>query len=155
MKMVNLTIDNKPVNVPEGTTILEAAETAGIKIPTLCFHKRLNPIGSCRMCVVDIDGCSEPMASCTTPVENGISVTTDSDRLFKIRQDSLKLILVNHPLLTVRSVIKAANVSFRILSMNLVSKRSPIKQMAYFEIPIMPHRLSDTGRSDVSCVSDV
>ena len=56
MKMVNLTIDNKQVNVPEGTTILEAAETAGIKIPTLCFHKRLNPIGSCRMCVVDIEG---------------------------------------------------------------------------------------------------
>jgi predicted molibdopterin-dependent oxidoreductase YjgC len=98
MKMVNLTIDNKPVNVPEGTTILEAAETAGIKIPTLCFHKRLNPIGSCRMCVVDIDGYAEPMASCATPVENDISVTTDSDRLFKIRQDSLKLILVNHPL---------------------------------------------------------
>jgi predicted molibdopterin-dependent oxidoreductase YjgC len=98
MKMVNLTINNKQINVPEGTTILEAAGTAGIKIPTLCFHKRLNPIGSCRMCVVDIEGCSEPMASCTTPVTKDIIVTTDSDRLLRIRQESLKLILVNHPL---------------------------------------------------------
>ena len=96
--MVTLTIDNKQVTVPEGTTILKAAHKVGIRIPTLCFHERLNPIGSCRMCVVDINGYTQPVASCTTPVINDIIVTTDSDRLFRLRQETLKLILVNHPL---------------------------------------------------------
>ncbi len=98
MSMVTLTIDGKEVTVPKGTTILEAAGTAGIRIPTLCFHERLSPIGSCRMCVVDVEGCSQPMAACDTPVAEGARVATDSERLFRIRQDSLKLILVNHPL---------------------------------------------------------
>jgi len=96
--MVKLTIDGKEVKVPAGTTILAAAKSAGISIPTLCFHGRLDPIGSCRMCVVEIEGCAHPMAACTTPVVEGISVTTNSERLQRIRKDSLKLILVNHPL---------------------------------------------------------
>jgi len=96
--MVTLKINNTEVSVPGGTTILEAAKSAGIDIPTLCFHERMNPIGSCRMCVVDIEGVSQPMAACTTPVSEGISVTTESERLYRIRQDSLKLLLVNHPL---------------------------------------------------------
>jgi len=96
--MVTLTIDGKEVTVPQGTTILEAARSVGIRIPTLCYHDRMNPIGSCRMCVVEIEGYSHPMAACTTPVEDGIEVVTSSERLTRIRQDSLKLILVNHPL---------------------------------------------------------
>ncbi len=98
MSEIKLTIDGKEVLVSEGATILEAAKAAGIRIPTLCYHERLSPIGSCRMCVVDVEGCSEPMAACTTPATDGIRVTTDSERLRRIRQDSLKLILVNHPL---------------------------------------------------------
>lgn len=98
MEMVTLKIDGIEITVPRGKTILDAAKSAGIRIPTLCFHERLNPIGSCRMCVVEIAGCSQPMAACDTPVQDGISVTTVSERLFRIRQDSLKLILVHHPL---------------------------------------------------------
>jgi len=96
--MVTLTIDGKEVTVPQGTTILEAARSVGIRIPTLCYHDRMNPIGSCRMCVVEIEGYTHPMAACTTPVEDDIEVVTASERLTRIRQDSLKLILVNHPL---------------------------------------------------------
>ena len=55
-KMINLTIDNVPVSVPEGTTVLEAARNAGIKIPTLCYLKDINEIGACRMCVVEVKG---------------------------------------------------------------------------------------------------
>jgi len=98
MSMIRLTIDNNEVTTKRGTTILKAAESAGIKIPTLCYYKRLNPIGSCRMCVVEIEGYTVPVAACTTPVVEGISVITQSDRLFRMRQDALKLILVNHPL---------------------------------------------------------
>jgi len=95
---VKLTIDGKEVITQEGGTILEAAKSVGIKIPTLCYHERMKPIGSCRMCVVEIEGYSKPMTACETPVVDGISVTTKSDRLFRIRQESLKLLLVNHPL---------------------------------------------------------
>ena len=98
MSTLTLKIDGKEVTVPKGTTILNAAKTAGIRIPTLCYHERMNPIGSCRLCVVEIEGCSQPMAACTTPAKDGISVKTHSERLHRIRQDSLKLILVNHPL---------------------------------------------------------
>jgi len=98
MSDVTLTIDGKHVTVPKGKTILDAARSIGIRIPTLCYHERMNPIESCRMCVVDIEGYSQPMAACATPVQEGVAVTTQSDRLFRIRQDSLKLILVNHPL---------------------------------------------------------
>lgn len=96
--MVKLIIDEKEVTVAEGTTILEAAKSAGIKIPTLCFHERLNPIGSCRMCVVEIDGFPHPMTACTTTVVEGIKVTTNSEQLHRMRKETLKLILVNHPL---------------------------------------------------------
>jgi formate dehydrogenase alpha subunit len=96
--MIDLTIDEKEVTVTEGTTILEAAKSAGIKIPTLCYHERLNPIGSCRMCVVEIEGLPNPMTACNTPVVKGIKVTTNSERLQRMRKETLKLILVNHPL---------------------------------------------------------
>ncbi len=96
--MVNLTIDDKEITVAAGTTILAAAVAAGIKIPTLCYHKRLIPIGSCRMCLVEVEGYANPMTACNTPVTAGIKVCTNSKQLQKIRKDNLKLILVNHPL---------------------------------------------------------
>ncbi len=64
MKMINLKIDGTPVTVPEGTTILEAARAAGVKIPTLCFLKDINEIGACRMCVVEIKGARALQAAC-------------------------------------------------------------------------------------------
>jgi formate dehydrogenase alpha subunit len=96
--MVSLTIDGKEVVAEEGTTILKAAKSVGIDIPTLCYHERLNPIGSCRMCVVEIEGLPHPMTACNTPVVEGIKVTTASGRLLRMREETLKLILVNHPL---------------------------------------------------------
>ena len=98
MNMIRLTIDNQEVTTQKGVTILEAAKNAGIIIPTLCFHKRLNPIGSCRLCVVEVDGQSEPVTACTMPAEDGALITTQSDHLFRMRQEALKLILANHPL---------------------------------------------------------
>ncbi|MDO8785775.1 MAG: 2Fe-2S iron-sulfur cluster-binding protein [Syntrophales bacterium] len=96
--MVKVTIDGREITVEEGATILDAAGPAGIKIPTLCYHKRLNPIGSCRMCVVEIEGLPHPMTACTTPVAEGIKVVTNSERLQAMRRETLKLMLVNHPL---------------------------------------------------------
>jgi len=98
MSMVKLTINGMEVSALEGSTILKAAQSAGIRIPTLCFHERLKPIGSCGLCVVEIDGSPTPVQSCETPVLDGVSVTTHSERLFSVRQEILKTILVHHPL---------------------------------------------------------
>jgi predicted molibdopterin-dependent oxidoreductase YjgC len=98
MTMVKLTIDGKEVLTEKNATILQAATGAGIKIPTLCYHERLNPIGSCGMCVVEISGYAEPVQACKTAAAEGMSVTTNSDVLLGIRQDSLKRLLATHPL---------------------------------------------------------
>lgn len=76
--MVNLTIDHKQVQVPEGTTILKAAAAAGIEIPTLCFLKDLNEIGACRICCVEIEGKDTLVAACNTAAEDGMVVYTSS-----------------------------------------------------------------------------
>ncbi len=98
MSMVRLTIDGSEVEVPAGTTILQAAEKAGINIPILCYHKRLPPIESCNMCIVEIEGEKEPVCSCSTAVADGLVVTTDSKSLHEQRTASLKKILEHHPL---------------------------------------------------------
>jgi predicted molibdopterin-dependent oxidoreductase YjgC len=96
--MVNLTIDGKQVSAPLGATILEAAQAAGIRVPTLCWLKKLSPIGSCRMCVVHVDGVSKPVTACDTPAGEGLVVRTDSPELREMRRDVLKLLLIRHPL---------------------------------------------------------
>ena len=96
--MVKLTIDGKEIITGEEKTILEAATENGISIPTLCFHKKLSTLGSCRMCLVEIEGAEKPMTACTTPVVDGIVVHTKTERVEKMRRDALRLMLVNHPL---------------------------------------------------------
>ena len=96
--MVRLTIDGIEVEVHEGTTILKAAEKAGIGIPTLCYHKRLPPIGSCNMCIVEVEGKKEPVWSCNTAVANSLAVTTYSKSLHEQRTVNLNKILKHHPL---------------------------------------------------------
>ncbi len=95
-KMINLTIDNIPVTVPEGTTVLEAARDAGIKIPTLCYLKGVNEIGACRMCVVEVKGARSLMAACVYPVSEGMEVFTNTPKVRHSRQLTLELILSNH-----------------------------------------------------------
>lgn len=96
--MITLTIDGREIKTEEGRTILEAARENNIYIPTLCYLEKLLPIGSCRLCIVEIDGYEKPMASCTTAAVEGISVVTNSEKLFKMRQEYLKFLLINHPL---------------------------------------------------------
>jgi len=96
--MVNLKIDGKDVQIKSGSTILEAAEQVGIRIPTLCFLKKVSPTGACRICVVEVDGADKPMTACNTVAIEGMNVTTRSDKLNAIRRQVVELLLVNHPL---------------------------------------------------------
>lgn len=94
--MVNIKIDGVSMQVPEGTTILEAARSANIKIPTLCYLKGINEIGACRMCVVEIKGARALQAACVYPVAEGLEILTNSEKVRKARKVTLELILSNH-----------------------------------------------------------
>lgn len=96
MRMIKLTINNKPIEAPEGTTVLQAAQQANILIPTLCDHKDLSPFGGCRLCVVEIEGWRASMAACTLPVSEGMAVHTETPELRESRRSVLKLLLSNY-----------------------------------------------------------
>jgi len=95
--MVNLTIDGRAVQAKKGSTILDVARENGIFIPTLCYHQALHPIGSCRICVVEVKpGPPRPLPACATYVNEGMEVTTTSPKLEAIRDELMKLVLINH-----------------------------------------------------------
>jgi formate dehydrogenase alpha subunit len=96
--MLKLTIDGKEVTGRPDQTIYQVAKENGIYIPTLCYHPRLSLLKSCRICLVDVQGAETPMASCATPVVEGMVVQTRTERVEKMRLEALKLLLVNHPL---------------------------------------------------------
>ncbi len=119
-KMVNLKINGKPVSVPEGTLIVNAAKTAGIDIPVFCYHPKMEPVGMCRQCLVEIgrpmidratgqpvlDEHGQPKlqfgpkleTSCTTPVSEGMFVITDSEKARNGQKEIIELLLTSHPL---------------------------------------------------------
>lgn len=94
--MVNLKINGKDVSVPAGTTILDAARKAGIRIPTLCYLRDINAIGACRVCVVEVKGARSLVASCVYPVAEGMEVTTNSKRVLSSRKTTVELLLSDH-----------------------------------------------------------
>ena len=94
--LINLSIDGKEIQVPQGTTILEAARKAGIDIPTLCFLKEINEVGDCRMCIVEVEGRRGFTTSCITKAEEGMVVHTNTKELQESRKVVLDLILSNH-----------------------------------------------------------
>ena len=95
---VALTIDGVAVSVPAGTSLLHAARDAGIRVPTLCATDALKAFGSCRMCLVEVDGRKGCPASCTTPAESGMVVHTQTPRLAALRRNVMELYISDHPL---------------------------------------------------------
>ena len=94
--MVNITVNGKALTVKENSTILEACTANNIRIPTLCYLKQVNEIGSCRICMVEIDGYTNLFAACRTKVEEGMVITTESHKITSYRKHMLELILSNH-----------------------------------------------------------
>src|SRR5271165_6543879 len=95
---VALTIDGHAITVPAGTSILNAAMQAGIKVPKLCATDSLDSFGSCRMCLVEIEGRAGTPASCTTPVAPGMKVRTHTEKLRRLRRGVMELYISDHPL---------------------------------------------------------
>ncbi|MGH6901899.1 MAG: NADH-quinone oxidoreductase subunit NuoG [Geminicoccaceae bacterium] len=96
--MPKLTIDGEEIEVPAGSTVLQACEAAGREIPVFCFHPRLNIAGNCRMCLVEMEKSPKPIASCAMPAADGMVIKTDTPLVHKARQGVLEMLLINHPL---------------------------------------------------------
>ncbi|MFP4486158.1 MAG: 2Fe-2S iron-sulfur cluster-binding protein, partial [Campylobacterales bacterium] len=98
MEKFSFVINNEPIVATKGQTILEAAREAGIYIPTLCYLPKLEPISSCRLCVVEVEGQDGFVLSCQTPAIEGIEVRVDSEALKEYRTQIMKFYCINHPL---------------------------------------------------------
>ena len=96
--MPKLTVDGLEIEVPPGSTVLQACEAAGREIPVFCFHQRLNIAGNCRMCLVEIEKSPKPIASCAMPAGEGMVIKTDTPLVHKARKGVLEMLLINHPL---------------------------------------------------------
>jgi NADH-quinone oxidoreductase chain G len=98
-ELVHLTIDGIPVAVPPGTLVWAAAQQVGIEIPIYCYHPKMPPLGACRMCFVEIEKMPKPpQTACTTPVSEGMIVSTKTEKVLKARRGTLEFLLINHPL---------------------------------------------------------
>jgi NADH-quinone oxidoreductase subunit G len=96
--LVKLTVDGVSVEVPAGTSILQACETAGAEIPRFCYHERLSVAGNCRMCLVEVERAPKPVASCAMPVAPDMVVHTGTDMVKDAREGVMEFLLINHPL---------------------------------------------------------
>ncbi len=96
-KLIKVLINQKQIDCEEGKTVLDVCREAGIFIPTLCFDPRMEAYGGCRLCLVEVKGVNRPLSSCTTPIQDGMEITTESEGLTELRKTMLSLILSNHP----------------------------------------------------------
>ncbi len=96
--MAKLTVDGMAVEVPNGASVLQACEAAGVEIPRFCYHERLSVAGNCRMCLVELEKAPKPVASCAYPVADGMVVKTDTAVVRQARRSVMEFLLINHPL---------------------------------------------------------
>ncbi|MCL2875401.1 MAG: NADH-quinone oxidoreductase subunit NuoG [Betaproteobacteria bacterium] len=96
--MLDIEIDGKAVQVPEGSTVMDAATLAGIYIPHFCYHKKLSIVASCRMCLVQVEKAPKPLPACATPVIHGMKVWTRSKTVIQAQKGVMEFLLINHPL---------------------------------------------------------
>ena len=97
MRTIQLFIDGRTVSLPQGTTVLEAIRKAGLYVPTLCHDPDLKPFGACRLCIVHIEGMGRLQTACTTPVQEGMVVTTETEEIHRIRRTIIEMALADHP----------------------------------------------------------
>jgi len=96
--MLEIEIDGKKAQVPDGSTVMDAAQQVGVYIPHFCYHKKLSIAANCRMCLVQVEKAPKPLPACATPVTNGMKVFTHSDLAVKAQKGVMEFLLINHPL---------------------------------------------------------
>ena len=125
--MVNLTIDHKQVSVPEGTTIMDAAKSAGIPIPKLCYLKDINEIGACRVCMVELEGKEKLIISCNNVVEEGMVIYTNSKKVRQSRRRTVEFILSQHDC-RCATCVRSGNCALQTLANDLGILEIPYKE---------------------------
>ncbi|MGH8630863.1 MAG: 2Fe-2S iron-sulfur cluster-binding protein, partial [Burkholderiales bacterium] len=96
--MIHLEVDGKPVEVPESSTVMDAANRLGIYVPHFCYHRKLSIAANCRMCLVQVEKAPKPLPACATPVTEGMKVWTHSEVAVQAQKGVMELLLINHPL---------------------------------------------------------
>ena len=98
MTLLNIEVDGRAVQVPHGSTVMDAANKLGIYVPHFCYHKKLSIAANCRMCLVQVEKAPKPLPACATPVTEGMKAWTHSDQAIKAQQGVMEFLLINHPL---------------------------------------------------------
>src|SRR4026209_2845119 len=96
--MLKVEIDGKEVEVPHGSTVMDATNNLGIYVPHFCYHKKLSIAANCRMCLVEVEKAPKPMPACATPVAEGMKVFTKSPKAIAAQRATMEFLLINHPL---------------------------------------------------------
>ena len=96
--MLEIEIDGKMLEVPDGSTVMDATNQAGIYVPHFCYHKKLSIAANCRMCLVQVEKAPKPLPACATPVTNGMKVSTHSEQAITAQKGVMEFLLINHPL---------------------------------------------------------
>ncbi|MGO5051137.1 NADH-dependent [FeFe] hydrogenase, group A6 [Lachnospiraceae bacterium LCP25S3_G4] len=139
MENISLKINGMDVSAPAGSTILEAAHIAGIKIPTLCFLKEINEIGACRMCIVEVKGARNLVAACVHPISEGMEVRTNTPQLLESRRKTLQLLLSNHDRKCL-SCVRSGNCELQQLC-----KELGVADESYFDGSITEYEIDDSA----------
>lgn len=150
MDMVNIKINGADVSAPAGSTILEAARLAGIRIPTLCFMKEINEIGACRMCVCEVKGAKALVAACVYPINEGMEVFTNTPRVVNSRKKTMQLLLSNHNRSCLSCVRSGA------CELQTLSQELGIEDDGYFDGAKTPSEIDDSAvhmyRDNSKCI---
>ena len=96
--MLEIEIDGRKLEVPDGSTVMDATNQAGVYVPHFCYHKKLSIAANCRMCLVHVDKAPKPLPACATPVTNGMKVFTHSEQAINAQKGVMEFLLINHPL---------------------------------------------------------
>ncbi len=156
--MVNVKINGIPVEVAEGTTVLQAARNIGVYVPTLCYHPDLTPFASCGMCVCKQENNNKMLRACSTPVHEGLSVITDDPELFEVRKAILEMTLSTHPN-TCLTCIRNGNCELQTLAATFGIREQPFEQRtsdlpadtSSSAIVLDPHKCIKCGRCVQVC----
>ncbi len=150
MENITVKINGKEVSAPAGTTILEAARLAHVEIPTLCYLKKINEIGACRICVVEVKGARSLVASCVHPISEGMEITTNSPNVLDSRKKTMQLILSNHDRKCL-SCVRSGNCELQTLSSDL-----GVDDETYYEGDVTPSCIDDSAihmeRDNSKCI---
>ena len=127
--MPKIIVNNKEIEFENGMTVLQACELAGAEIPRFCYHERLSIAGNCRMCLVEMEKSSKPIASCAMPATEGMKIKTNTEKVEKARKGVMEFLLANHTLDCPVCVTRVENVIYKISHFIMGSINQDLKKI--------------------------